>query len=441
MTYQESLNFIHSLDKFGSRPGLERIQRLFCLHENISGKDLLSQNFIHVAGTNGKGSVCTLLSSVLTACGYRTGLFISPYIVDFKERIQINGKMISEQTLCKAIEYFKPKVEELNAEGIIITEFELLTAVAFYIFKQENCDVIVCEVGMGGLLDSTNLIKNPLCSVITKIDFDHTAVLGDTIEEIAHQKCGIIKENSLTVTAAQNNTALSIIKNTAQEKHNKLYLADDLVFDNIKQDLDGTAFVYNGESYICPLLGLHQIDNIKCALKTLTALDENQILNIDKENIKAGLKNVVHPARFELFKTTPIILLDGAHNKNGLSSFKESVNYYFNSDIQASKLSPSPENKRKTLILSMLKDKDSDSVDMLLDMFERIIITSIDNPRAMSPDELYQKLKHKAKNIEIVQNSKDALYRALSYQDDVFICGSLYLASQIRPHIVEYMKK
>ena len=211
MTYEEALRYIHSLDKFGSRPGLDRVKKLFQMVPEVLG-----QSFIHVAGTNGKGSVCTMLSAVLQEAGYKVGLFTSPYVVDFRERIQINNVMIGKETLAEAVSRFQPMIEKLNAEGVIITEFEFLTVLGFYIFKQQKCDIIVCEVGMGGLLDSTNLIPYPLCSVITRVDLDHTAILGDTVEAVAFQKAGINKRYGTTFTATRLPEAFAVSEKMAR---------------------------------------------------------------------------------------------------------------------------------------------------------------------------------------------------------------------------------
>ena len=213
MTYENALEKIHSLLTFGSRPGLDRILTLLDRMGNPQDK----LKYIHVAGTNGKGSVCAMLSSVLVASGYKTGLFISPYITDFRERIQINNAMISKEELVSAVENTFPLVEQLQSEGIVITEFEYVNALQFYIHSKANCDIVVLETGMGGLLDCTNVIKAPLCSVITTIGLDHTAVLGDTIEKIAEQKCGIIKSGSYAVTSTQDNLAMQIIESTARK--------------------------------------------------------------------------------------------------------------------------------------------------------------------------------------------------------------------------------
>ena len=214
MTYENAVEKIHSLLTFGSRPGLDRMRIL--LDRLGNPQDRLK--FIHIAGTNGKGSVCAMLSSALVAAGYKTGLFISPYITDFRERIQINNCMVSESVLTDAVVKTFPIIEQLREEGTIITEFEYVNALQFYIHANADCDIVVLETGMGGLLDCTNTIKSPLCAVITTIGLDHTAILGDTIEKIAQQKCGIFKPDSMAVTSKQDIRAMKVIESTAREK-------------------------------------------------------------------------------------------------------------------------------------------------------------------------------------------------------------------------------
>ena len=418
MNYDQALNFIHSLDKFGSRPGLDRVRLLF---DKVS--EVLEQRFIHIAGTNGKGSVCAVLSSILRQAGYKTGLFISPYITDFRERIQIDNEMISKQELAEAVTFFEPILSGLNSEGIIITEFEFLTVLSFWIFKKNGCDIVVCEVGMGGLLDSTNLIPCPLCSAITRIDLDHTAILGDTIELIAKQKAGIIKPGSITVTAAQRREAYAVIEETAREKGNSLYRGEDIKLTVIDSGRDGTRFIYRGEEMLLPLPGAHQTDNLRCALAVIEALNSERGFDISARDIRKGLSEIVHPARFERLRSDPEVILDGAHNPNGLSSFADAVRAYY------------PDGD-KTLIIGMLADKDSESVHLLSGLFKRIIATDIQNPRALPAEQLAERLRGVSDSVEVVGEPCRAFDRAMEYGGDIFICGSLYLASEIRPYIL-----
>ncbi len=419
MTYEEALRYIHSLDKFGSRPGLDRVKKLFHM---VPGA--LGQSFIHVAGTNGKGSVCTMLSAVLEKAGYKVGLFTSPYVVDFRERIQINNEMIGTEELAEAVGYFQPMIEKLNAEGVIITEFEFLTVLGFYIFKQQKCDIIVCEVGMGGLLDSTNLIPYPLCSVITRVDLDHTAILGETVEAVAFQKAGIIKSYGTTVTAAQRPEAFAVIEKKAREEHNTLYRAEDVRITITDRSADGTRFLYRETEMLLPLLGAHQIDNLRCALAVIEALQKEHHREITIESIREGLAKTKHPARFEKLADNPVVILDGAHNPNGLEAFAQSVRSYY------------PDGD-KTLIIGILADKDSTALYLLSGLFKRIIVTDIDNPRALPAEDLAKRLDGIAESIEIVHRPQDAFDKAKSYGDAIFICGSLYLAGEIRPYISE----
>lgn len=418
MNYEESLRYIHSLDKFGSRPGLDRVKKLF---QAVPG--VLGQSFIHVAGTNGKGSVCAMLSAVLQEAGYKVGLFTSPYVVDFRERIQINNEMIGKEELAEAVTHFQPMLEKLNAEGVIITEFEFLTVLGFYLFKQQKCDIIVCEVGMGGLLDSTNLIPYPLCSVITRIDLDHTAILGDTIEAVAFQKAGIIKSYGTTVTAPQRPEAFAVIEKKAREEHNTLYRAEDVRLRVTDMSGDGTRFTYKDTDMLLPLLGSHQVDNLRCALAVIEALQKEHRKEITLDHIREGLRKTSHPARFEKLSDDPVVILDGAHNPNGLEAFAKAVrSYYADSD--------------KTLIIGILADKDSTSLYLLNGIFKRIIVTDIDNPRALPAEDLAKRLDGIADSIEVIHRPAEAFDKAKSYGDSIFICGSLYLASEIRPYIL-----
>lgn len=428
MTYEQALTKIHSLDKFGSRPGLDRIKKLF----SLIGDDLLRQKFIHIAGTNGKGSVCQMISRVLTESGLKTGLFISPYITDFRERIQINNEMISKDELAEAVEHIYPMLEKLNEQGIIITEFEFLTAVSFYIYKKNGCDVIICETGLGGLLDSTNLIEKPICSVLTKIDLDHTAILGDTLELITKQKCGIIKDNSITVSAVQDKLCNPIIEETAKQKNNKLYSASDIEFSDVKLSVDGSEFNYNGTKLYLPLIGEHQLDNAKTAVASLCALKENGFIDYTENDLKAGFQKAANPARFELLSKSPFIVLDGAHNVNGITAFKNATERFVKT--------------KRALLIGMLKDKDVEtSLSIIKNMFDVVVVTDVPNPRNMDCYELADICKNYFDKVVVCSNPKlafDTAYTIAQNEDySLCICGSLYLSGELRPYIFEKLSK
>lgn len=421
MTYEEALAKIHSLLTFGSRPGLDRMRIL--LKRLGNPQDKLS--YIHVAGTNGKGSVCAMLSSVLVSAGYKTGLFISPYITDFRERIQINNSMVSREMLASAVEKTFPIIEQLSAEGIVITEFEYVNALQFYIHSNENCDIVVLETGMGGLLDCTNTIKQPLCSVITTIGLDHTAVLGSTIEEIAIQKCGILKENSMAVTSCQEPAVMQIIEQTARRLKIPLAQSAGVDIKNIEISLKGSRFTFNNTELTLSLAGEHQIENAKTALAALDILRLNGYIEVSDFQIQQGFANAVNPARLELLCEKPIVLLDGAHNPNGIEALKKAIKEFIG-------------DKYVIGIMGMLADKDVDtSIKLLEGVFNCVYTVPVNNPRAMSPSNLMQKCARYIDESVVFENAEHAFDVALKQarRSDcaIVICGSLYLASEIRP--------
>ncbi|MDD6644520.1 MAG: bifunctional folylpolyglutamate synthase/dihydrofolate synthase [Oscillospiraceae bacterium] len=429
MTYQQSLEKIHSLLHLGSRPGLDRMLKLLDKIGNPQNKC----KFVHIAGTNGKGSVSQMISSVLTEAKLKTGLFISPYITDFRERIQINGQMIPKDSLADAVEYIFPVVEEMAKNGDVITEFEFVNAVAFYYYAKENCDIVVLETGMGGLLDCTNTIPSPLCSVITPIALDHTAVLGDTIEKITYQKCGIIKEKSFTVIGKQTDSAIErqIVKYCVEHK-NIYHFAEDCKFKVIASSLEGTTVKYKGRKLNLHLAGLHQIANLKTALKTIEVLIDEYFYPITKDDIEYGIAKAKNPARFELLSKSPKVILDGAHNPNGMEAFSKSVEEYTSG--------------KRVLVMGMLRDKDiSHSIDFIKGKFQTVITLTVDNPRSLTGEELADICRDKFPNVITAESPKDAVEIALDLakKEDctIMICGSLYLAGEIRPIILERLSE
>lgn len=425
MTYENALEKIHSLLTFGSRPGLDRMREL--LRRLGNPQDELK--YIHVAGTNGKGSVCAMLSSVLVAAGYKTGLFISPYITDFRERIQINNKKISKQTLTAAVEETFPVLEKLRDEGIVITEFEYVNALQFLIHARANCDVVVLETGMGGLLDCTNVIKPPLCAVITAIGLDHTAVLGDTIEKIARQKCGILKTGSAAVASKQEAAAMQVIEQAAQAQNIPLIKSENLPLEIREMTLSGSRFAIDGEDYFLRLAGRHQIENAAAALSALFYLRNNKLLTFTNEDVRAGLKNAVNPARLELLHENPVVLLDGAHNPNGIEALEHAIEAF---------LPRTP----ITCVMGMLADKDIDSsIQLLKGLFRRVYTVPVSNPRALGADALAEKFRAVYDDVTAFSDldaAFDAAFAAAKAENGaVLICGSLYLAGEIRPLILK----
>ena len=418
MTYKEAVEKIDSLLVFGSKPGLERVGELM---RRIGSPDK-KLKFVHIAGTNGKGSTCVLIANTLKCAGYKTGLFISPYVLEFRERFQINGEMIPENRLCEIVEKLFPVVEEMKREDKIITEFEFVFAIAMYWYAEENCDVVVLETGLGGRFDATNIIDTPLASVITSISLDHTAILGDTYEKIAFEKCGIIKPNGMTVAYGdQKDGVIEVIKKTVSERNNKLYIADKNA-DVIKSDLYGSEFVIDGVSLKIPFIGKHQVKNALTAFCTIKALCECG-MDISQKAIKEGFETVFFPARLEILQKNPVVMLDGSHNPDGVKAL-------------ANALKENMPDKRKIGIVGMLADKDvRTALSEIVPLFEEIITVSPHNPRAMSAEELAEIISQYDIPVSAEDDYETAYKKALSIADEndaVIIFGSLYLSGDMR---------
>lgn len=421
--YTRSLSYIHSLLKFGTRPGLERVSAL--LDELGRPQDKLK--FVHVAGTNGKGSFCTMMSEILKSAGYKTGLFTSPYVFDFRERIQINGEMISEEELCEITADVKAAAEKIAKMDLQPTEFEFITAAALKYFADKNCDVVVLEVGLGGRLDSTNIIKTPLLSAIMSISLDHMAVLGDTVEEIAAEKSGIIKENGVTVCfSRQDEKAEKIIRKTAEEKGNVYIKSSPEDIKVLSCDLSGTKAVYKDMEIFIPLIGEHQVYNAQTAVDAALALNDRD-LSISPENIIDGISKARIPARTELFGKNPLTILDGAHNREGVEALLSNLNKFL-------------KGRKLTVIMGMMEDKEYEfAADEISKLAKTFTATLPSNPRAVSPKVLAEIAEKNCSDVFICENPAEAyreVYEKAQKDDIILVCGSLYLAGDVRGEIV-----
>ncbi len=416
MNYTEALEYIHSICWTFTKPGLERISAL-C--EKL-GNPQDELKFIHVAGTNGKGSFCSMLDSVLRAVGYKTGLFTSPYIKVFNERMQFCGENISDEDLAEITEYVKPLADSMEDKP---TEFELITAIGFEYFKRKKCDVVILEAGMGGRLDSTNIIKSSLLSVITGISLDHTAFLGDTVEKIAAEKAGIIKENGAVLFGGNSKSVEEVIKAKAAEMNADYHFADKSGLEIVSSDLSGSTFNYLGFKEVkLPLLGLYQPSNaanVLCALEILKAKG----FTVSEKAVRDGLLAARWPARFEIISRDPLIIFDGAHNPEGIETAVQSIKRYFG-------------DQKVCILTGVMKDKDYNYISgKFAEISDRAFTITPQNPRALPAEEYAKVLEGVGITATSYSSVADALEDAKKYAketDSALLClGSLYMYCEV----------
>ena len=411
MTYEEAIEYIHGVSNFFCKPGLERIREL-CLGLGDPQKKL---KFVHVTGTNGKGSVCSMLSSVLCEAGYRVGLFTSPYVLEFNERMRVNGENISNDKLAALTEKARAVAEKMADRP---TEFELITAIAFEYFYKEKCDLVILEVGMGGRYDATNIIDSSLLSVITGVSIDHTAFLGDTVEKIAYEKAGIIKPNSCALYGGETRAAESIIADEASKKQSILCKTDYSRLKILSSDLSGTTFDYRSRSGLeVSLLGSYQPKNAAIVLDTLDNLSGIG-LHVSEDAIRRGLKKARWPARFEIIGKDPLVIFDGAHNPQGISAAVDSIKAYFG-------------DKRVVIMSGVLRDKDYGAIaDSLSEVAAEVYTITPDSPRALSAEEYADTIRKRGVTATPCQSVAEALAlgknKASELNTALFCLGSLY---------------
>lgn len=415
MTYDEAISYIHGVSWTFCKPGLERIGALCEALGNPQDK----LSFVHVAGTNGKGSFCSMLDSVLREAGYKVGLYTSPYITEFTERMRVGGENIPKEALAEITEFVKPIAETMTDKP---TEFELITAIAFEYFKREKCDIVILEAGMGGRLDSTNIIKTPLLSVITGIALDHTAFLGDTTEKIAAEKAGIIK-NAPVIFGGEDASAESVIRRCANEAGVKLIKPDYERIKNLSSTLRGTTFDYkNRKSVRLNLLGLYQPRNTAIVLEAVDALKESG-MRIPDSAVYSGLENAVWHARFEIINHLPTVIFDGAHNPEGIASATESIKYYFGG--------------RGVIVISgVLADKDYNFIsEKIARVASSVLTITPDNPRALSAERYAEVLSDHGVSASPKKSIFDAMESAVRLAEadgaPIVCLGSLYTYAEV----------
>ena len=416
MIYREAVDYIHSVVWKGSRPGLSRITELLSLLGNP--QDAL--RFIHIAGTNGKGSTSAMTESILREAGYRTGLFVSPYIKSFNERICFCGKPIENDALAAVTATVKPFADSMADAP---TEFELITAIGLLYFKQMHCDIVVLETGMGGRLDSTNVIKDPLATVITGIALDHTEFLGDTIEKIAKEKAGIIKPHAPVIFGGRDKAARAVIEDAAKEADAPFVAAEDTPMTVRSTDLCGTVLDWGAYKNLhLPLLGTYQPQNLATVLALFSVLPTRGI-SVDEDTLREGLAKVKWRGRFERVSQKPLIICDGAHNPEGIAAAAEGIRTYF------------PDQK-VLLLTAVMADKDyRGMVEVLSPLAEEVFTLTPNNPRALSAADfaaVWQAYGVPATGFDTVDAAVGAAVAAASVSGKpLFSLGSLYMYAEV----------
>ena len=412
MTYDEAIAYIHGLYWRGSKLGLERTTEL-C---HLLGDPQKKLRFIHVAGTNGKGSTCAMLSRILHAQGYRTGLFVSPFVDRFNERIQLNDEPIPDEDLAALVSEIAPIVDSMES---LPTEFEVITAVAFLYYVRQNCDYVVLEVGLGGELDSTNVIDTPLLSIITAIDYDHMHILGNTIQEIAQAKAGIVKDGGTVLFYGEHPDALPVISDACERHHAVLHVCDRSSIVPETYDLHGQTFSYKAYSHLkLGLLGQYQMNNAATVIDAVGLLREKGVA-ISDEALQKGLETTKWPARFELLRETPPFFVDGGHNPHGVNGTVETYRRLFG-------------RKKAVVVLGMMADKDvAKSIRLLIPIAKEFYTATPDNPRAMPAAELADLIRSLGAKATPFDTVADAVHRAMKAKGPALAVGSLYMAGEV----------
>lgn len=433
MKYQEAIKYITEVGNFGSNYGLERTYKLLEFLDNPHGK----LKIIHVAGTNGKGSTTAMITSMLKEAGYKVGMYTSPFLEEFEERIQINGNNIPKEKLAQLMTKIKYAVDKVIEEGYNHpTEFEIITALMFLYFATEKVDFAVVEVGLGGRLDSTNVIT-PILSVITSISFDHTNILGNTLEEIAREKAGIIKAGIPTLIYPQEEIVEKVLSEKCEELGAKLYkinkddaklveiIKEDKIYQLVKVKLDDEYDVK------LPLLGEHQILNLAVALKALEII-KDKAAKLSKESIIKALSEVRWNGRLEVMSNEPCVVIDGAHNIQGITQLDKNIKKYFKYDDLY-------------LILGILADKDVDHmVKVITPQAKKVFTVTPNSMRAETAEELLEEVKKYNESCEAYNDYKNAFEDALKLckKDDLLlISGSLYMIGEMRGIIKKHFSK
>lgn len=419
MDYQQTLEFIHSRKKLSHQPGTDVMRTL--MHKLGDPQDAL--RYVHIAGTNGKGSVTAMTAAILKEAGYKVGMSISPYVVDFRERFQINGEMISAARLAALVCRIRPVLEEMEAQGLgEVNEFELVTAIAFLWFFEEKCDVVCLEVGLGGRFDATNIIKRPLVTCIVRIGLDHTAILGETVEEIAAEKCGVIKPGTAVVCyPEQPAEAMRVIRTVCGEQNVPLIVPDMEDLKLIDCNLLQNHVDYGGYEAEISMKGRWQALHMAMSVETALELCRKGF-DISDDAILNGLAQAKQPARMEIISLQPLVLLDGGHNPDGVDALAGM--------IERSGL------PKMHAVIGMMRDKECEKMlQRLSECFDVVYTVTPDNPRAMPAEELAvlaSRCFDEAYAAGSVEEGIREAKKGIGKLKGLCVCGSLYLAGEAR---------
>lgn len=416
MTYEEALTYIHSVCWKGSVPGLGRTQELLAK----MGNPEKGMKYVHITGTNGKGSTAAMTASILRKAGYKVGLYTSPFLWRFNERMNADGQDISDEELAQITAEIKPLADSMTESP---TEFELVTAIGFAFFARHNCDIVVLEVGMGGAMDSTNVIPAPEVAVMTNIGLDHTEYLGNTLEAIAETKSGILKPGCQAVLYPSAPEVEAVVRRVCLEKNIPLAVADFGVISSKSRDFSGQVFDYKGYKNIAlPLLGEHQLRNCSVVIETVEAL-RRQGWKITDKNMYEGIRDTVWPGRFELLRRDPVFIVDGGHNPQCLEALAENVREYL-------------AGRHIVALTGVMADKDyTDMYAEMAPLVDCFVTVTPDNPRAMAASDLAAFLQRFGKPAQASQSVPQGVLDAMGLAGEngvVLAFGSLYMTGAIR---------
>lgn len=426
MQEQRALELLTPFKTKDIKLGLEYISRLM----QRLGNPENNLKIIHIGGTNGKGSTTQFIRGILQEAGYKVGVFSSPELISPRENIRINHQDISKKDFLCYTSKVVQIAQEMREENVGPSYFEILTGMALLYFYEEKVDFVILEVGMGGRLDATNVIKNPLMSIITKVAIDHTNFLGDTLAKIAKEKAGIIKSHTIVVTPSQKVEVIEVLKQVAKEKKAELVIAESSELNQIKVTEEGTYFELAGEAFQIRMIGSHQAYNCMLAIKAIRKLREVGYISLTDLQIRQGITQVIWEGRFEKLSQNPLVFIDGAHNVDGFQALSKTIDQL---------------PKRYTIgIIGVLEDKEVEQMlPIIRTQFDVLLVTEPNNQRALKKEWLARKLEACSMKVEIMANIKEALLKALKLEREqqeisqIIAFGSLYMIGEVRQRCLE----